>query len=56
MTADVETSALRARQLINLTQTLTERLAAERDAFRAHRAQDVAASMTETQELANLYR
>ena len=56
MTADVETSALRARQLINLTQTLTERLAAERDAFRAHRAQDVAAGMAETQDLANLYR
>lgn len=56
MTADVETSTLRARQLINLTQALTERLAVERDAFRAHRAQDVAAGMAETQELANLYR
>ena len=56
MTPDVETSTLRARQLINLTQALTERLAIERDAFRAHRAQDVAAGMAETQELANLYR
>lgn len=56
MTVDVETSTLRARQLINLTQALTERLGAERDAFRAHRAQDVAAGMAETQELANLYR
>ena len=56
MTADAETSTLRARQLINLTKALTERLAAERDAFRAHRAQDVAAGMAETQELANLYR
>jgi hypothetical protein len=56
VTADVETSTLRARQLINLTEALTERLAVERDAFRAHRAQDVAASMAETQELANLYR
>ncbi|MFE9083691.1 flagellar basal-body protein FlbY [Brevundimonas sp. NPDC003935] len=56
MTADVETSTLRARQLINLTQALTERLAVERDAFRAHRAQDVAAGMAKTQELANLYR
>lgn len=56
MTADVETSTLRARQLINLTHALTERLAVERDAFRAHRAQDVAAGMAETQELANLYR
>lgn len=56
MTADVETSTLRARQLINLTAALTERLAVERDAFRAHRAQDVAVGMAETQELANLYR
>lgn len=56
MTPDVETSTLRARQLINLTRALTERLAVERDAFRSHRAQDVAAGMAETQELANLYR
>jgi len=56
VTADVETSILRARQLINLTQALTERLSAESAAFRAHRAQDVAAGMAETQELANLYR
>ena len=56
MTADVETSTLRAQQLINLTRALTERLAIERDAFRAHRAQDVALGMAETQELANLYR
>ncbi len=56
MTPDVETSTLRARQLINLTQALTERLSAESAAFRAHRAQDVAAGMAETQELANLYR
>lgn len=56
MTADVETSILRAQQLINLTQALTERLGAESAAFRAHRAQDVAAGMAETQELANLYR
>ncbi|MFK0299167.1 flagellar basal-body protein FlbY [Brevundimonas sp. NPDC090276] len=56
MTPDVETSTLRARQLINLTQALTERLAVESAAFRAHRAQDVASGMAETQELANLYR
>jgi len=56
VTPDVETSTLRARQLINLTQALTERLSAESAAFRAHRAQDVAAGMAETQELANLYR
>lgn len=56
MTPDVETSTLRARQLINLTQALTERLSAESAAFRALRAQDVAAGMAETQELANLYR
>ena len=56
MTADIETSTLRAQQLINLTRTLTERLGVESAAFRAHRAQDVAAGMAETQELANLYR
>ena len=56
MTPDVETSTLRARQLINLTQALTERLAVESAAFRAHRAQDVAGGMAETQEMANLYR
>jgi hypothetical protein len=56
VTPDIETSTLRAQQLINLTQALTERLSAERDAFRAHRAQDVAHGMAETQELANLYR
>ena len=56
MTPDVETSTLRAQQLINLTQALTQRLSAESAAFRAHRAQDVAAGMAETQELANLYR
>lgn len=48
MTPDVETSTLRAQQLVNLTQALTERLSAERDAFRAHRAQDVALGMAET--------
>ena len=56
MTPDVETSTLRAQELINLTRALTERLAIERDAFRAHRAQDVAHGMAETQELANQYR
>lgn len=56
MTPDVETSTLRARQLVNLTQALTERLSVESAAFRAHRAQDVAGGMAETQELANLYR
>ncbi len=46
----------RARQLITLTEQLTERLAAETRAFEAHRPQDAAAGTAETQRLANLYR
>ena len=46
----------RARQLIDLTGQLTERLAAETRAFEAHRPQDAAAGSAETQRLANLYR
>ena len=46
----------RARQLIDLTEQLTARLAAETRAFEAHRPQDVASGSAETQRLANLYR
>lgn len=46
----------RARQLIDLTERLTERLAEETRAFEAHRPQDAAAGSPETQRLANLYR
>lgn len=56
MSNDVETATLRARQLTQLTERLTERLAHEMRAFEAHRAQDVALGLAETQEMANLYR
>lgn len=56
MTPDVQTSVLRVRRLINLTEGLTERLRVECEAFRAHRPQDVAGGMAETQDMANLYR
>ena len=46
----------RARQLIDLTEQLTARLAAETRAFEAHRPQDAATGSLETQRLANLYR
>lgn len=56
MSADAETATLRARQLTQLTERLTERLTHEMRAFEAHRAQDVAHGLVETQELANIYR
>ena len=46
----------RARQMTTLTERLTERLTAELAAFEARRPQDVAATVAETQEMANLYR
>jgi len=45
-----------ARRLIQLTERLTARLQDETEAFRTHRAHQVAAGMTETQDLANIYR
>lgn len=48
--------AARVRQLIDLTQRLTARLAAELGAFEARRPQELLVGMAETQELANLYR
>jgi hypothetical protein len=56
MTADVETAALRVQHLTRLTRDLTERLSLEMDALRAHRAQDLAQGVAETQDMANLYR
>lgn len=56
MTADAETAALRVRHLTRLTLDLTTRLARETEAMRAHRPQDVAGGMADTQEMANLYR
>jgi len=49
-------ASARLRQLIDLTQRLTGRLSTELAAFEARRPQDVAASLAETQDLANLYR
>ncbi len=52
--ADLATA--RARNLIVLTERLTARLSAETAAFEARRPQDVAAGLTETQDMANQYR
>jgi hypothetical protein len=43
-------------QLIELTERLTDLMAAEAHAFEQRRPQDVAAGIEETQRLANLYR
>ncbi len=53
---DVERAQARVTQLLALTERLTARLASETAAFEAHRPQDVAAGVAETQELANHYR
>lgn len=54
-TATINASA-RVRQLTDLTNRLTARLSDESEAFEARRPHDVAASLAETQDLANLYR
>ena len=46
----------RVEQLIVLTESLTERLRAETAAYVGQRAHEVAAGVSETQRLANLYR
>lgn len=56
MTYDSVTATAHLRRLTDLTDRLTARLEAETDAFASHRPQDVAASLGETQDLANLYR
>ena len=56
MTAGHELATARVRQLIRLTEDLTDRLIHETRAFEARRPQDVAAGMAETQEMANTYR
>lgn len=53
---DVERASARVTRLLGLTERLTERLSGEAEAFEAHRPQDVAAGVAETQELANHYR
>jgi len=46
----------RVRQMIDLTERLTDRLAEEAAAFETRRPQDVAATVGQTQNLANAYR
>lgn len=46
----------RVRQLTDLTARLTARLIDESQAFEARRPQDAAATLAETQQLANVYR
>ncbi|MDI1326256.1 MAG: flagellar basal-body protein FlbY [Brevundimonas sp.] len=54
-TATVNARA-RVRQLTDLTTRLTARLIAESQAFEARRPHDAAATLAETQQLANVYR
>jgi len=54
--SEPELAQARIRQLVDLTRRLTDRLAAETRAFEERRPKDVAASLAETQEMANLYR
>jgi hypothetical protein len=53
---DADLATARVRQLLELTRRLTERLATETRAFEEGKPQKVAASLAETQEMANLYR
>jgi hypothetical protein len=54
--AAVLNATARVRQLTDLTERLTQRLADESKAFEARRPQDAAATLAETQDLANAYR
>ncbi|MBN8529015.1 MAG: flagellar basal-body protein FlbY [Caulobacterales bacterium] len=56
MSTGPELATARVRQLTRLTEDLTDRLINETRAFEARRPQDVAASLAETQEMANVYR
>lgn len=56
MTAGTDLALARVRQLIRLTEDLTDRLINETRAFEARRPQDVVEGMAETQEMANAYR
>lgn len=53
--ATINASA-RVRQLTDLTKRLTSRLSEESKAFEARRPHDAAATLAETQDLANVYR
>jgi hypothetical protein len=56
VTLDPVTATAHLRRLTELTDRLTARLEAETGAYKARRAQDVAAGLSETQDMANLYR
>ena len=56
MTAGTDLALARVRQLIRLTEDLTDRLINETRAFEARRPQDVVEGLAETQEMANAYR
>lgn len=57
MTEAAELNAVaRVRQLVDLTERLTSRLAEESKAFEARRPQDAALTVSGTQDLANAYR
>ena len=54
--SDSELARARVRQLLDLTRRLTERLMVETRAFEDSRPQDIVAGLTETQDMANVYR
>lgn len=56
MSADPTTAGLIVRRLIELTRKLTARLEIETEAFRGHRAHEIADGQAETQDMANAYR
>ena len=56
MALSADTPGERVLQLIDLTERLTELIAAEAQAFESHRPQDAAALVEETSRLANIYR
>ena len=56
MALSADTPDERVHQLIDLTERLTELIAAEAQAFESHRPQDAAALVEETSRLANIYR
>lgn len=56
MALSADTPGERVHQLIDLTERLTELIAAEAQAFESHRPQDAAALVEETSRLANIYR
>ena len=56
MALSANSGSERARQLLALTTRLGDRLARETEILEAHRPQDLAGEVEETQSLSNLYR